>query len=64
MALIDASAASTMQLASELLEARDTIRHQRRQIYALAAALRTQQLASTTLADALDVLLAGPGDDE
>lgn len=59
MALIDPDAARTMQLASDLMEARDVIRRQRRQLWGLAAALRTQQQAQVALCDLLDELLAG-----
>jgi hypothetical protein len=58
MAVIDPAAAQVMELASELMEARAVIARQRRQMWALAAALRTQQLAVSTLSDVLDALLA------
>jgi len=58
MSTIDSEAAVTMRLSSELMDARETIRRQRRTIWALVAALRAQQIASATLADLADFLLA------
>jgi len=62
MAVIDASAAQVMQLASEVLQARDTIARQQRTIWGLVMCLRAERQASTALADVLDVLLSEPGD--
>jgi hypothetical protein len=59
--MIDPAAAQTMQLASELLAARDVIKRQRKQLFGLAAALRTQQMAVVSLTDLLDELLAADG---
>lgn len=61
MAVIDASAAQIMGLASELLAAEDKIRRQRTIIFGLVAALRAEQSASNALADLLDSVLAGDG---
>ena len=62
MALIDPAAAQLMDLASELCQAQDVIRRQRRQILALASALHTEQLAKTSLIDLLSTLLDDGGD--
>ena len=63
MAVVDASAARLMQLSSELLEARDVIARQRRQLWALVAALRSERAASAALAELVDVLLAAEAGD-
>jgi hypothetical protein len=52
-----------MKLSSEVLEARDVIARQRKQLAAMAGVLRVQQLANTSLIDLVDTLLAEPGDD-
>jgi hypothetical protein len=63
VALIDLGASQTMQLSSEPLDARATIRHQRKVIWALVSALRSQQVASASLADLADLLLAEATDE-
>jgi hypothetical protein len=60
--MIDPGVAQLMDPASELCQAKDTIRRKRRQILALASALRAEQAAKVNLVDLLDVLLAGGGD--
>jgi hypothetical protein len=61
VALIDPSAALTMRLSSELMDAQATIRRQRRRITLLAAALCAEQQASAALAEVLMVLVADEG---
>jgi hypothetical protein len=56
---LDPSALQTMEMASQVLVAQDTIRRQRRTIWALVAALRSSQRAQIELADLLDQVLAG-----
>ena len=58
MAVIDASAAQTMQLASEVLAAQDVIRRQRTTIWALVTVLRAERATSSALCDLLDQVLA------
>lgn len=58
MALIDPAAAQTIELASQVLVARDVIARQRRTIWALVACLRSSQRAQAELADLLDQVLA------
>jgi len=58
VALIDPSAAQTMELASAVLIAQDQLKRQRRTIWALCAALRSSQQAQVELTDLLDQVLA------
>lgn len=58
MALIDASAAQVMELASDLLVAEDKIRRQRKTIWQLVTIVRAEQQAKVALVDLLDELLA------
>ena len=58
MVLIDPSAAQTMELASQVLIRNDVIARQRRTIWALVAALRSEQQAKVALVDLLDQVLA------
>jgi hypothetical protein len=60
---VDPSVLLTMKLSSELMEARDTIRRQRRQLLAMAGVLRAQQQGKTSLADLIDTLLPEAGGD-
>jgi len=50
------------RLIDQRLSDQETIRRQRRTIWALVAALRSQQVASASLADLADFLLAGSPD--
>jgi hypothetical protein len=59
---VDPGVLVLMRVSSELMEARDTIRRQRRQLLALASALRTQQVAVAAMSDVLDTLLERDGD--
>jgi hypothetical protein len=63
MPAIDPGAAQIMNLSSELVEAKATIRRQRRALWALVAALRAQQVAGAALMDLSDILLAEATDD-
>jgi hypothetical protein len=62
LSAIDPGTVLLMKVSSELMDARAVIRAQRKQILALAAALRTQQLGMASMADVIDTLLSG-GDD-
>lgn len=55
--MIDPSAAQVMQMASAVLAADDTIKRQRRQIWALVTCLRAERAASAALVDLLDSML-------
>ncbi len=55
---LDPGIESLVHISSELLAAQDTIRRQRKQMWALAAALRAQQVAMASLTDLLDELLS------
>jgi hypothetical protein len=57
MAMIDASAAATMQLASEVLAGQETIRRQQKQIWALVTVLRAERATCAALVDLLDSML-------
>jgi hypothetical protein len=57
MALMDPSATTVMRLSSELMDAQQVIRQQRRRIRLLAAALCAEQHASQAMAEALAVLV-------
>ena len=59
--VIDPSASLTMRLSSELMDAQQVIRQQRRRIRLLAAALCAEQHASAAMAEALMVLAADEG---
>ena len=59
---IDPGTLLLMKVSSELLEARDQIARQRRQLLAMAGVLRAQQVGMTCMADVVDSLLAEPGD--
>jgi hypothetical protein len=61
MAVIDPSARQVMAMASDLLAARDVIRRQRKQMWALCACLRAEQQAQVALLDLLDELLSDDG---
>lgn len=63
MPSLDPDAALIMKLSSEVVAGQETIRRQRRTIWALVGALRAQQVASAALADLADFLLAWAGDD-
>jgi len=58
---LDPAIESLVHISSELLEAQDTIRRQRKQLWALVACLRAERMASTALIDLLDELLAADG---
>jgi hypothetical protein len=58
MALIDPAAGQVMELASQVLVARDQIARQRRTIWALVTALRASQRAQVELVDLLDRVLS------
>ena len=55
---LDPSIESLVRISSDLLKAQDTIRRQRRQLWALAVALRAERQASLALVDLLDEMLA------
>ena len=57
MAVIDADAALTMRLSSELMDAQAVIRRQRRRIRLLTAALVTERRASSALTEVLELVL-------
>ncbi len=59
--MIDPSAAQVMQMASAVLVADSTIKHQRRVIWQLVVCLRSSQRQQTELIELLDELLAGDG---
>ena len=54
---LDPAIESLVHISSELLAAQDTIRRQRKQLWALAVALRAEQMAMA-LTDLLDELLS------
>jgi hypothetical protein len=60
---VDPGVLVTMKLASELMDARAQLAHQRTTILSLAAALRSQQAAMAVLHDVIDTLLSEPGSD-
>lgn len=58
---LDPGIESLVHVSSELLSAQDTIRRQRKTIWALVAALRSCQQSQVSLTDLLDELLASDG---
>jgi hypothetical protein len=60
---IDPSTLLLMRISSDLMTAQDVIQRQRKQLAAMAAALRCQQTGSAALVDLVDALLSEPGDD-
>jgi len=64
MAMIDGSAAATMELASQVLIRNDVIARQRKQLWALMTVLRLEQQRSAALCDLVDSLLADESGDE
>lgn len=57
MAMIDPSAAQTMELASDLMTAKTVIAKQRRVIWSLVAALRASEQQQAAMADLVDSIL-------
>jgi hypothetical protein len=55
---VDPGVLLLMRVSSDLMVAQDTIQRQRRQLAAMAAALRTQQTGSAALVDLVDALLS------
>ncbi len=62
MPSLDPDVGVIARLIDQRLSDQETIRRQRRTIWALVAALRSQQVASASLADLADFLLAGSPD--
>jgi hypothetical protein len=59
---VDPGALVVMKLCSELCQAQETIKAQRRQILAMTAVMKAQQIGSAALVDLVDALLSD-GDD-
>lgn len=58
MAVVDPAALQVMNLSSELMASRAVVQRQRKLLWAMAAALRAERVASTALVDLLDELLS------
>jgi hypothetical protein len=59
---IDPSTLLLMRVSRDLMAAQDVIQRQRKQLAAMAAVLRTQQVSMTAMVDLVDALLSEPGD--